>query len=257
MGRGDRAEAGSIMHRFFVKPEQICGDQIVIAGEEFKHAVKALRIRDNELFEVCDGNGYDYHCLIARREREQLTAAIQVKYPSAGELPYAVTLFQGLPKGQKMDEIVQKNTELGIGAVVPFVSAFCVAKLEKPDKAAKKRSRWQRIAFEAAKQSKRGRVPQVHEPVTFQRMCERVADFDLVLLAYEHELDKTLQTVLEGQSDSRKIAVIVGPEGGFSLKEAEKLEAAGAKSISLGKRILRTETAGMALLAQINYAFGQ
>ena len=101
------------MHRFFVKPEQIHGDQIMIDGEEFKHAAKAVRIRDNELFEVCDGSGFDYHCLIICREKEQLTAAIQEKRPSAGELPYTVTLFQGLPKGQKMDEIVQKNTELG------------------------------------------------------------------------------------------------------------------------------------------------
>lgn len=246
-----------MMHRFFVKPEQIRGDQITIDGEAFKHAVKAVRIRDNELFEVCDGNGYDYHCVIACREKEQLTAAIQDKRPSAGELPYRVTLFQGLPKGQKMDEIVQKNTELGISDVVPFVSAFCVAKLEKPDKVAKKCGRWQRIALEAAKQSKRGKIPQVHEPVAFQRLCEIVADFDLALLAYEHEMDRSLQTALKGQTQCRHIAVIVGSEGGFSRDEVESLEAAGAKSVSLGRRILRTETAGMALLAQINYAFGQ
>lgn len=245
------------MHRFFVKPEQIHGDQITIDGEEFKHAAKVVRIRDNELFEVCDGSGFDYHCLIACREKEQLTAAIQEKRPSAGELPYAVTLFQGLPKGQKMDEIVQKNTELGISSVVPFVSTFCMAKLEKSDKAPKKCGRWQRIAFEAAKQSKRGKIPRVHEPVAFQRICEVTADFDLVLLAYEHEMDRPLQTVLKGRTRSRNIAVIVGSEGGFSREEVERLEAAGAKSVSLGKRILRTETAGMALLAQINYAFGQ
>lgn len=245
------------MHRFFVTPEQIKDSTITITGEDVKHLTKVLRIADDELFEVCDGQGTDYLCKIAAHHDDAVLAAVQKTTPSAGENPYHLTLFQGLPKGQKLEDIVQKGTACGINRFVPFTSTYCVAKIKDRRQAQKKQVRLQRVAYEAAKQSKRGVIPRVDLCEPFSEMASELTDFDLVIFAYEHESEQTLKQALAPR-DLRKlktIAVIVGSEGGFSPDEAARLRACGALSVSLGKRILRTETAGIVIAAQINYAF--
>jgi len=246
------------MHRFFVTPENIQEDTITIEGDDFVHLTRVLRIGDQEVFEVCDGRGTDYHCVIGQRDKDFLTAKILEKMPAGGEAPFHLTLFQGLPKGHKLDEIIQKGTEVGISAFVPFQSSRAVATVR--GKEDKKRERWQRIAYEAAKQSKRGIIPLVGTPLTsLSAVLDRFADYDLILLAYEGEREGSLKQILAGAGPERpeRIALIVGPEGGFSPEEAAACTAAGAVSVSLGIRILRTETAGVVMAAQVDFFYEQ
>lgn len=247
------------MHRFFVKPEQIKKNHIRISGDDFKHLTKVLRVSDRELFEICDGQGMDYHCKICERGEDYIVAQVYNQQPSVGENPYTLTLFQGIPKGQKFEEIVQKGTECGVTRFVPFESTFCVAKIKNEKQAKKKQERWQRVAYEAAKQSKRGVIPEVFLPQCFDAVRDTLARYDLVLFAYEHEGERTLKDVLAelDSPDIQRIAMIIGSEGGFSPDEAAVLREKGAVSVSLGKRILRTETAGIVLAAQINYALSK
>lgn len=259
MGRRYLEKARGLMHRFFVTPDKINKikeNSIVIDGEDFKHLTRVLRVSDHELFEVCDGAGTDYHCKITDRYDDHVVAAIEETMPSVGENPYAMTLFQGLPKGQKLEEIVQKGTECGITRFAPFESTYCVAKVKNAKQAAKKQTRLQRVAYEAAKQSKRGVIPDVTLPLKFDALLTAVADYDLVLFAYEHESQTSFkqEMALQDKTTLQKIAVIVGSEGGFSPEEANALRGAGAVSISLGHRILRTETAGVVIASQLNYA---
>jgi 16S rRNA (uracil1498-N3)-methyltransferase len=246
------------MHRFFVKPDQIRETQISIDGEDFRHITRVLRLGKDDCIEVCDGQGTDYQVVLEAPGSQSVTGQIKESHPSQGETAgLQVTLFQGLPKGTKMEVIIQKSVELGVREIVPFASVRAVAQVtEKKDK---KTERWQRIAYEAAKQSKRGLVPVVRPPQSLKGILAQVAAFDLLLLAYEDENRQTLREVLTqfGQKNNGaaplKIGVIVGPEGGFDKTEVDQCTKAGVASVSLGKRILRTETAGMVVLSQLNF----
>ncbi|WKY46850.1 16S rRNA (uracil(1498)-N(3))-methyltransferase [Eubacteriaceae bacterium ES3] len=244
------------MHRFFVAKEQIEHDTVSIDGEDFKHLTRVLRIKIDDEIEVCDGQGFDYRVRVDSITEKELSGKILDRYISLGEnKDFTITLFQGIPKGTKMETIVQKTVELGVSAIVPFASKRAVAEISK--KEGKKLERWQRIAYEAAKQSKRGIVPELRPMLTVKGLCECLTDFNLILLAYEAEQENSLKKVLSGiegiTEDKMKIAVIVGPEGGFDPEEVNLLTAAGAISVSLGKRILRTETAGMLVIGQVNF----
>lgn len=253
------------MHRFFVDPTQIAEmesdgntvGEIIISGDDFKHITRVLRIDSKELFEVCDGQGNDYHCKIKKIEDQYLTAQIEAKQPSVGELPYQMTLFQGLPKGKKLDEIIQKGTELGYSKFIPFVSSRSVAEISSKEN--KKTERRCRIAYEAAKQSKRGKIPEVVFPLkSISETAEQIKNYELVLLAYENEHTQMLKDILQGRDTPPKnIAVIIGPEGGFSIEEVQAFVDAGASVVSLGNRILRTETAGPAAAAMLIYELGE
>ncbi|MGD9473986.1 MAG: 16S rRNA (uracil(1498)-N(3))-methyltransferase [Eubacteriaceae bacterium] len=256
MGRRSGSKDWLIMHRFFVEEKQIRDDMVTITGEDFKHMTRVLRLKANDEIEVCDGQGWDYQVLIHAFTDKELTGKILGKSVSQGEnIDFEITLFQGLPKGSKMETIVQKNVELGVTAIVPFSSKRAVSEIAKKED--KKIERWQRIAYEAAKQSKRGIIPTILPLLKVKDLCEKLADFDLVLLAYEDEAENSLKKVLTDfvwpLGNKLRIAVIIGPEGGFDPAEVKLLTVSGAKSVSLGKRILRTETAGMLVIGQVNF----
>ena len=246
------------MHRFFVQPGQLADRQMIISGEDFRHITKVLRLGKGDLIEVCDGQGTDYLVALESPASDSISGSIRETYPAQGETAdMQITLFQGLPKGTKMEVIIQKSVELGVHQIVPFSSVRAVAQIK--DKKDKKIERWQRIAYEAAKQSKRGIVPAVKAPQTVQEILAHASDYDLLLLAYEDESRQTLKGVLTqfaGENVAAaplQIGVIIGPEGGFDITEVDQCRAAGAVSVSLGKRILRTETAGMVVLSQLNF----
>lgn len=246
------------MHRFFVEPDQIAEASIVIAGEDFKHITKVLRLGKDDMIEICDGHGTDYQVALNTPGDQTVSGSIIKQYPSRGETPeLVITLFQGLPKGTKMELIIQKAVELGVFDVVPFSSQRAIAQIK--DKKDKKIERWQRIAYEAAKQSKRGIIPTIRLPQTLTDIVKQVDDYDLMILAYEDENMLTLKAALEVFKKKNevnkplKIGVIIGPEGGFDPQEVAACKAAGVVSITLGQRILRTETAGMVVLSQLNF----
>lgn len=241
------------MHRFFVSPEVIGEESLVITGDDYKHIAKVLRLGVGDEIEVCDGAGQDYLCRIAGLAADEVTCEIVEAYPRAAQCGgRRLTLFQGYAKGTKMDEIVKHSVEAGAADIIPFISRRTVA---VPKDGAKKTVRLQRIAYAAAKQSRRGIIPAVGEPITLQDLAKSLSEYDLVILAYEDEQTKSLKEVLTAAGEARSIAVIIGPEGGFTGEEAVLLTDAGAHSVSLGKRILRTETAGVYTLAQLNFFF--
>lgn len=245
------------MHRFFVEAKQIVGGKVLIYGDDFNHISRVLRLGKDDLIDVCDGKKSDYRVRIENLFPDHLSGLIIATYPSLGENEnFEITLFQALVKGSKMEMIIQKNVELGIQKVYPFCAHRSIVELGK--KEVKKRERWQRIACEAAKQSKRGIVPEIAELLTVSQVVDRQKKFDLVLLAYEEEKISLKQVLLEVETEEpdrqvASLAIIVGPEGGFEASEIEALTKAGAKSVSLGKRILRTETAGFVILSQVNF----
>jgi len=234
------------MNRFFT--EDIAGDTARITGEDVRHIFRVLRLRVGEKIAVCDGRATEYIGEITEISDQAVLCRLGEGTPSQSESAVRVTLFQGLPKSGKMETIVQKCVELGIDTVVPTLFARCVAVPTRDFE--KKRIRYQRVALEAAKQSRRGIIPTVTGVVKPKEID--FAAFDTVLIAYEDEHATTLKQALRAGVGTR-IALIVGPEGGLEQEEVDSLRSRGAKAVSLGRRILRTETAGMAMLAQVLY----
>lgn len=238
------------MHRFFIEPHAVCGNEAVLTGEDVQHIAKVLRLRTGDEVTLCDGAKTEYTARIDLVEKERITLRVLETAASKTESAAEITLYQGLPKAGKLETIIQKCVELGIGKVIPFDAERSVVKLSEKD-FAKKQSRYQRVAYEAAKQSRRGIIPEVGGLVKLAK--EDFSAFDLILLAYEEERGTTLKKALRAKMDAKRIALIVGPEGGFAPEEADMLIQRGAVSVSLGPRILRTETAGMAMLAMTVY----
>lgn len=238
------------MHRFFIEPHAVCGNEAVLTGEDVQHIAKVLRLRAGDEVTLCDGAKTEYTARIDSVEKERITLRVLETAASKTESAAEITLYQGLPKAGKLETIIQKCVELGIGKVIPFDAERSVVKLSEKD-FAKKQSRYQRVAYEAAKQSRRGIIPEVGGLVKLAK--EDFSGFDLILLAYEEERGTTLKKALRAKMDAKRIALIVGPEGGFAPEEADMLIQRGAVSVSLGPRILRTETAGMAMLAMTVY----
>ncbi|MBQ3200338.1 MAG: 16S rRNA (uracil(1498)-N(3))-methyltransferase [Clostridia bacterium] len=238
------------MHRFFIEPHAVCGNEAVLTGEDVQHIAKVLRLRAGDEVTLCDGAKTEYTARIDSVEKERIMLCILETAASKTESSAEITLYQGLPKAGKLETIIQKCVELGIGKVIPFDAERSVVKLSEKD-FAKKQSRYQRVAYEAAKQSRRGIIPEVGGLVKLAK--EDFSGFDLILLAYEEERGTTLKKALRAKMDAKRIALIVGPEGGFAPEEADMLIQRGAVSVSLGPRILRTETAGMAMLAMTVY----
>lgn len=235
------------MERFFVKFMPV-GQMIALRGEDFIHATRVLRVRKGDNLELCDGAGQLCVGTVQAVEKDCCLLTAGAWQAGHGEPAHKVTLFQCLPKGDKMEWITQKCVELGMHALVPVLSDRCVS--QPKDDYEKKRERLQRIAQEAAKQSKRDVLPVV---LSLQRLTDLdFSDFDTVLLAYENEKTVSLKTALR-RGIGRRIALLVGPEGGFAADEVVLLCERGANAVSLGTRILRTETAGMAMLAQLLY----
>ena len=217
-------------------------------GEDVKHIARVLRLRAGDAVELCDGAGRECDATVVSIAPDAVTFETQAWRPAKSEPNTKVTLFQCLPKAGKMETIIQKCVELGAEAFVPVQSERCVVVLKPPYK--DRIARWQRVSEEAAKQSRRGVIPTVSEPVALEKLA--FDEFDTVLVAYENERTVSLKTALRSAHPSR-VAIVIGPEGGFSEAEIGLLQSRGAQSVSLGPRILRTETAGMAMLAQILY----
>jgi len=243
------------MPRFFVKPENILSDSIIIDGDDVKHIKNVLRLRCNDIITLCDGMGTDFTARIEKFESNLIYADIIDRRKNTTEPPIEVTLFQGVPKSDKMDLIVQKSVELGVTRIVPVITDRTVVVFRTEKDKESKAARWQRIAMEAAKQSNRGIIPIVDLPLNFKKALEYSKKVQLGIIPYEKENEKSLKRVLKG-SGAKSIAVFIGPEGGFSQDEVDEAVSAGIISVTLGPRILRTETAGIAVLSAVMYEYG-
>lgn len=237
------------MHHFFVTPEQVRESDIYIEGSDVNHMKNVLRMKLGEQLEVSDGNNLKYLCEVSAFEEDEVVVHILEKMEADTELSSNLYLFQGLPKSDKMDLIVQKAVELGVTSVIPVSTKRAVVKLDDK-KAAKKVQRWNTIAESAAKQAGRSRIPQVTEVLTFQEALRKSQELDLVLIPYElaEGMAKTRE-IIKNLKKGQSVGIFIGPEGGFEHSEVEMAIESGAKDITLGKRILRTETAGLTMLS--------
>lgn len=239
------------MPRFFVAGQPENG-LLTLHGENAHHAGRVLRLRPGESVTLCDGKGTDFDCTIESVEKDAVVCRVQDSYPAQTEPKQRLTLFMALPKGDKMDFIVQKAVELGVREIVPYLSKNCVS---RPDKTEKKVERWQKIALEAAKQCGRGYLPAVGAVIPFEQAAAQAAQSETALFFYEHEKQTGLRDALaDGVGET--VSLLIGPEGGFAPEEAALAVDAGLKSVSLGTRILRCETAPVAALAAVLYAGG-
>lgn len=261
------------MSRFFVSKSMVDlkNGAVTITGEDVKHIGSVLRAAPGDLLELSDGAGTDYVVAVEQISKDSILTKITGSGPNTTEPPIDVTLFQGIPKADKMEYIIQKCVEIGVKRIIPVITARTVVRFANKKDADSKVTRWSRIALEAAKQCDRGIVPEIGEPVSFDTAVKQAAEFDLKLLPYEEESRGSLRRQLKDFSaghaelpENKKasacrkcaVAVFIGPEGGFSPAEAEKAVLGGFASVTLGPRILRTETAGLAAAAIIMYELG-
>ena len=237
------------MHHFFVLPQAVEGDKVTITGPDVNHIRNALRMRQGESLLISDGEGNDYHCRISLIESGLVEARV-IERRESRELPVRLYLFQGLPKSDKMELIIQKAVELGAYEIIPVITKNAVVKLD----AKKERSRlerWQAISESAAKQSGRSKIPKVEKVMLLKEALEMAEGLDRILIPYENQsgIDTMRKALEETGEDTRSIAVFIGPEGGFDESEILLAKEQGAVPVSLGRRILRTETAGLAILS--------
>lgn len=245
------------MPRFFVRADAIGENRILITGEDALHISRSLRMREGEEITVCDMRRREYRCRLAAFTAETVECEILETKECEGEPPYTLTLYMALPKSDKMEWIIQKSVELGATRIVPVRTERCIVKLD-PKEGEKKRQRWQKIADNAAGQCGRGTLPEVSAPVDFPTAVAEGAAAGLPLFCYEAEekRENALPRLLAATDPAAvgSIAVLVGAEGGFSVREAESAVAAGWHSVTLGKRILRCETAPLFVLSAVSCA---
>lgn len=240
------------MPRFFVLPGEIGEGEVLLTGENAHHISRSLRMAAGETVTVCDGAGRDYFCRLAEFRADCVRAEILSQEPSASEPPYLIRVYQGLPKGDKLDEVIQKTVECGAGEIIPFESSRCVARVGDGKKEPERTVRRNRIAHTAAGQCGRGRLPAVRATCPFAEAVRDAAGAGLALFCYEGAGTRPLGEVLkeaQAAGTPADISVMVGSEGGFSPEEAERARDAGMIPVGLGKRILRTETAAVFVLA--------
>lgn len=240
------------MYQFFVENSQVGKDKIQITGTDVNHIGNVLRMKPGEKIRVSDEAGIAYFCHVESITSEEVIAAIDEVDTNGTELKEKIILFQGLPKSDKMELIIQKAVELGAAEIVPVEMKNCVVKLDVK-KAESKIKRWQAIAESAAKQSKRTVIPEVLMPVTFKKVVERAKELDVMLVPYENERGmEATREIIRGIKKGSSIGILIGPEGGFSQEEITSLPEEMHR-ISLGRRILRTETAGLSALSMLIY----
>ena len=241
------------MPRFFVKTNQINNDNIDIIGEDVKHIKNVLRKQIGDKIEVCNQDtGDSYKCEIENFSEDEIKTNIIEKLTNIQER-VEVDIYQGLPKSDKMELIIQKSVELGANAIIPVNMKRCVVKLEGKDES-KKIDRWQKIAESAAKQCGRSFIPEVKHLANVKDICNLINEYDAIIVAYENEKDNTLKSELKKlNSENLKIGIVIGPEGGLEEKDVEILKQNGAKIVTLGRRILRTETVALNVLSVIMY----
>lgn len=243
------------MYRFFVEKEQIDREEkkVCIKGTDVNHIKNVLRMRAGEKILISTGEDLEYTCGIVEMTQEEILAEIIEIQEADRELPSKIYLFQGLPKSDKMELIIQKAVELGVFQIIPVETKRCVVKLDEK-KEASKRKRWQGIAESAAKQSKRMVIPEIHSVMKFSQAIEYAGQLDIRLIPYElaENMDHT-RKMLEKIQPGQSIGIFIGPEGGFTQEEIETALEHQVEPITLGKRILRTETAGMTILSILMY----
>lgn len=238
------------MNRFFVDVDgRDIGTDVHITGGDVNHIRNVLRLKVGDEILVSDGRGRDYYCQISDIGSDEVVAAVHDVCDNFAELPTRVTLFQGYPKSDKLELIVQKMVELGVYRIVPVMTARTVVKLDAK-KAAKKTERYRLIAESAAKQSGRGLIPEVTEPVTFNKAIELAKQLDMNIIPYEEAEGMAYsREVIAKVSEQGSLGIFIGPEGGFTKEEVLLAKEAGACCITLGHRILRTETAGLSVMS--------
>lgn len=251
------------MPKFFVKNEQIKENEITINGEDVNHIKKVLRAKIGDELQICNSqNGENFLCDIQSLDNENINCIIKQKLEMLTESNIKVTIFQGLPKADKMEYIIQKSVELGVTDITPVEMKRCVVKFDEKDKV-KKQARWQKISEVAAKQCGRDIIPEINSLINIKNLCNLIEKYDIVLVAYENEKETTLKEQLlkiktdtinnKKQDEQVKIGIVIGPEGGLEPQDVELLKQNGAKVITLGKRILRTETVALNVLSIIMY----
>lgn len=242
------------MYQFFVAPEQINGKDIRITGSDVNHIKNVLRMKIGEEIAVSNGvDGKEYRCEISAVGEEEICCTLRFIKEEGLELPSKIYLFQGLPKADKMELIIQKAVELGVYEIIPVAMRRCVVKLDEK-KAKSKLLRWQSISEAAAKQSRRKVIPAVKEVMTFKEAVSYAEQIDVKLLPYElAEGMQHTKELIDGLKPGRSVAVFIGPEGGFDEDEIKTASESGLQPITMGKRILRTETAGFTILAWLMY----
>lgn len=241
------------MHHFFVSPNQIDDKYVTITGGDVNHIKNVLRMKVNEELLISNGQDKDYYCKIEAISDDEIKALILDEEFEGTELPTELYLFQGLPKSDKMELIIQKAVELGVKEIIPVATKRCVVKLDDK-KEASKIKRWQAISESAAKQSRRTIIPEISSVMSFKEAINRAKEFELGIIPYENFKDmKETKEVLSKVQKGIKIGIFIGPEGGFEESEVQYALDNGIHPISLGKRILRTETAGLAIVSVLMF----
>lgn len=246
------------MYQFFVEPSQIQGNRIVITGSDVNHIKNVLRMKAGDEIAVSNGmDGKEYRCGIEAFTEDEIVCGLRFVKEDGVELPSKIYLFQGLPKADKMELIIQKAVELGAFEVIPVAAKRCVVRLDEK-KAAGKICRWQGIAEAAAKQSKRAVIPKVHPVLSMKEAVAYAQNMDVKLIPYElaEGMQHTKQ-MIEAVKPEQSIAVFIGPEGGFEESEIQMAREAGIEPVTLGRRILRTETAGFTVISWLMYQLEQ
>ena len=242
------------MTRFFVEPEELLPEFLVLTGENAQHA-KVLRLKNGEEVLVCDGQGRECLCTVSDVSPGQISLVVKKRQESESEAAVKVSVYMAFPKADKLEHVIQKATELGAYEIVAFPSARCISKPD--DKSLKKKlERWQKIAASAAEQSGRGRIPQVLTVGSYKEALSRAAQADKAILFYENERATTLRMALEN-GEYHTVSLLTGPEGGLEEKEVSQAQEAGLQVCTLGKRILRCETAPLCALSAVMYASGE
>lgn len=245
------------MPKFFVNQTQLNNEKIFIEGQDVKHIKNVLRMKVGEHIDVCNVDvTQNYECEIEEINNENIICKIIKERENDSESKVKITIFQGLPKADKMELVIQKSVELGVYNIVPVAMKRCVVKLDSKD-VRKKVERWQKISEVAAKQCGRDIIPKVSEVVKIDDICKMMDSYDKIIVAYENEKDNTLKNEIQKikmlDKEEIKIGVLIGPEGGIDEKEIEILKSAGGNIVTLGKRILRTETVALNVLSILLY----
>lgn len=240
------------MHKFFIDEKNIKNDSIFIYGEDVNHIVKVLRLKNSDDVLLSDGKGNEYICGIDSIDKKSVKCIIKDKFKSIAEPDIKITLYQGLPKAQKMDLIVQKSVEIGVFKIQPVIMERTVVKVDEKDINLKLR-RWNKISSEAAKQSNRGIIPEVAKPISFKEALKELCTMDLSVVPYENEKGNGLKKILSKKAGIKNVGIFIGPEGGFADEEIKACIEKDLNLVTLGPRILRTETAGFVTSSIILY----
>ena len=238
------------MYRFYVSADQLAEKEVFISGGDVNHIKNVLRLEVGDWIVACDGNGTDYVSRIQSICSDEVVASIEKVQPTGTELPVRITLFQGMPKKDKLELIIQKAVELGACEIVPVMTKRTVVKLSEEKKINERLERWQSIAYAAAKQCDRGIIPTVHKPVSYEEALAMADQLDYNVIPYELQTGmEEARKIVDQACKQRSLGIFIGPEGGFEPEEVERAMTRNIHPMTLGKRILRTETAGMALLS--------